>query len=337
MIGISFYLNDPFAEERIIDAGKKGVKRAFTSLHIPEESGDLAVRAKQLLQAAKDAGIEVYADVSYNTPAHLGIADLEDLTSLGVAGLRLDDFFDNETIIRLAKRFRLAINASILFEADLKELLKGGLKSENLIAWHNFYPRPETGLDEEFFREQNDLYKRYGIPVWAYVPGRGEKRGPLFRGLPTLEKHRDMDPFAAALELFKSGVQDVYIGDPDPGEGLLEQLIKYDAETIVPIRFQSSFLNAGEYKLRPDFARDVLRFMNTRSKNSVVPENTVKRPRGSITMDNDLYGRYRGEIQITLNDLPADEKVNVIGRVADIDLPLLSVVRPGDRLYLHGE
>ena len=30
-------------------------------------------------------------------------------------------------------------------------------------------------------------------------------------------------------------------------------------------------------------------------------------------MDNDRYGRYRGEVQITLSDLPADERVNVVG------------------------
>ena len=95
MIGISFYLNDPLAEERIALAGKMGVKRAFTSLHIPEESGDdLAARAKSLLQAAKEAGIEVYADVSARTPAHLGLESLSSLKSLGVIGLRLDDFFD---------------------------------------------------------------------------------------------------------------------------------------------------------------------------------------------------------------------------------------------------
>jgi hypothetical protein len=52
MIGVSFYLNDPLAERRLAEAKAKGVTRAFTSLHIPEESGDLANRAKALLQAA---------------------------------------------------------------------------------------------------------------------------------------------------------------------------------------------------------------------------------------------------------------------------------------------
>jgi uncharacterized protein len=329
LIGISFYLNDPMAEERIIQAGKIGVKRAFTSLHIPEESGDLAVRAKRLLQVAKDNGFEVFADVSYHTPAHLGISSLFELKELGVTGLRLDDFFDHDLIVRLADEYKIAINASILFEKDIERLISSGLKTEQLIGWHNFYPRRETGLSEEFFRQQNQLYKRFTIPISAYVPGEGEKRGPLFEGLPTLEHHRNVDPFLAALELFREGVADVYIGDPDPGKSLLEKLVKFDQEGMITIRTESGFQHHGKFQLRPDLSRDVLRFMNTRTKDAVEPSQTGNRTTGTITMDNDLYGRYRGEIQITLRDLPADERVNVIGKVRADDLPLLSYSRPG--------
>src|SRR4051794_28661875 len=200
MIGISFYLNDPLAEQRIAFAGRMGVKRAFTSLHIPEESGDLAVRAKMLLQAAMEVGIEVYADVSARTPAHLGLESLLELKSLGVIGLRLDDFFEHETILNLAKDFKLALNASILFEDDVRTLLEGGLEVGQLLAWHNFYPRRETGLAYSFFQSQNELFERYRIPISAYIPGDGEKRGPLFEGLPTLEDHRQAEPYQAALE-----------------------------------------------------------------------------------------------------------------------------------------
>ena len=322
MIGISFYLNDPLAEERIALAGKMGVKRAFTSLHIPEESGDLANRAKSLLQAAKEAGIEVYADVSARTPAHLGLESLSALKSLGVIGLRLDDFFENETILNLAKEFKLALNASILFEEDVRALLEGGLKASQLLAWHNFYPRRETGLSESFFQSQNELFKRFGIPVCAYIPGDGEKRGPLFEGLPTLEEHREVDPFMSALELFQAGVEDVYIGDPEVSEDLLKRLIDFDRHHRVSVRIEG--FQEGEFRLRPDFSRDVLRFMDTRSVEPVVPENTMERPTGTITRDNDRYGRYRGEVQITLRDLPADERVNVVGRVVEEDLLLLS-------------
>lgn len=332
MIGISFYLNDPLAEERIALAGKMGVRRAFTSLHIPEEAGDLACRAKSLLKAAKEVGIEVYADVSAQTPAHLGLESLSALKSLGVIGLRLDDFFENDTILNLAKEFKLALNASILFEKDVRALLEGGLEAGQLLAWHNFYPRRETGLSESFFESQNELFRRYGIPLSAYIPGDGEKRGPLFEGLPTLEAHREVDPYLAALELFRAGVDDVYIGDPEVSEELLSKLMELDRFGRVSLRVEG--FQAGEFRLRPDFSRDVIRFMDTRSSGSVVAENTVARPVGTITRDNDHYGRYRGEVQIMLHDLPSDERVNVVGRVVEADVPLLSLLQPGQLVKL---
>lgn len=313
-------------------AGIQGVKRAFTSLHIPEESGDLANRAKKLLQTANENGIDVYADVSARTPGHLGLTSLAELKALGVIGLRLDDYFEHDMILNLAKEFRLALNASTLFEEDVRALLDGGLEPSQLIAWHNFYPRRETGLSETFFRNQNRLFKRLGIPISAYIPGDGEKRGPLFEGLPTLEAHRHVDPFLAAMELDHTGVDDIYIGDPEVSENLLKRLIDFDQHGRVSLRIEG--FQAGEFRLRPDFARDVLRFMDTRSVEPIVPENTAVRSIGTITRDNDRYGRYRGEVQIALSDLPADERVNVIGRIVKEDLPLLSLLKPGQTIHL---
>lgn len=332
MIGISFYLKDPLAEERIALATKLGVKRAFTSLHIPEESGELATRTKEILKTAVETGIEVFADVSLRTPTHLGLKSLSELKKLGVIGLRLDDFFEKETILKLSKDFKLALNASTLLEEDLFALLEAGLNANQLIAWHNFYPRQETGLSYSFFQSQNELFRRFEIPISAYIPGDGEKRGPLFNGLPTLEDHRQLEPYHAALELFQAGVEDVYIGDPAVSEALLHRLIDFDQHHYVSIRIQG--YQGGVFQLRPDFSRDVLRFIDTRSLENILPENTKARPIGTITRDNDLYGRYRGEVQITLCDLPADERVNVIGKVVDADIPLLSLLKPYQKIKL---
>ncbi|QVY61333.1 MupG family TIM beta-alpha barrel fold protein [Cytobacillus gottheilii] len=334
MIGISFYLNDEKAEERIAEAGKLGVNKAFTSLHIPEESGNLAERAKKLLSAAKEAGMEVYTDVSKHTLKHLGISDFSELQNLGVAGLRLDEFFDTDFVLSLAQQYKLAINASTVPERELIDLLERGLKAEQLIAWHNFYPKKETGLDENFFIKQNQLFQAYGIKISAFIPGIGEKRGPLFDGLPTLEKHRQHNPMAAALELMDSGVDDIYIGDPDSGEGLLENLISLEVESIVPLHMEDSSFAADVYSPRPDFARDVLRFMNTRTAQPIPAANTIERKTGCITADNEKYGRYNGEVSITLRDLPADERVNIIGRIRESDIEVLRFIKPKHKIKL---
>jgi uncharacterized protein len=335
LIGVSFYLNDPLAEQRLIDARCKGVQNAFTSFHISEETGDLTKRARHLLELAKEQEIDVYADVSKRTCQHLGISDWEQLRSLGVVSIRLDDFFDTKTILELSEQFRISLNASIMSENELIDLLNRGLEPEQLIAWHNFYPRRETGLDEAFFAAQCQLFQKYKVPIAAFIPGRGEKRGPLFEGLPTLENHRDIDPFVAAVELDRYGVTDIYVGDPQADNQLLEQLLDYEKTGLLSLRVQTDVLASGEYQTRPDVSRDVIRFMNTRSEEAILQKNTVDRPRGTVTMDNDGYGRYRGEIQITLHDLAADPRVNVIGQVIWEDLPLLSFVHPKQRIQLQ--
>jgi hypothetical protein len=49
-------------------------------------------------------------------------------------------------------------------------------------------------------------------------------------------------------------------------------------------------------------------------------DNTVDRLKGCITVDNKLYGRYSGEMQIVLKDKERDERVNVVGKIDDKDL-----------------
>ncbi|MBS2969166.1 DUF871 domain-containing protein [Metabacillus sp. KIGAM252] len=334
MIGISFYLHDECAEKRIREAGRLGVKQAFTSLHIPEDKGDLAGKAKQLLRAAKEAGVQVFADVSAGTPAKLGAASIYELKELGVNGLRLDDGFELEEMAEFSREFSIAINASILFERELRDLLSIGVKQEALIAWHNFYPRRETGLDDSFYKKQNRLFRQYGISTAAFIPGRGEKRGPLFEGLPTLEKHRAINPLHAAIELDQMDTDHIYIGDADFGGELLEDLLLYSKEDTIKIRISSTPSLNERYQVRPDLSRDVIRLLNTRTNRSIPPLPAKPRSKGVITMDNDLYGRYRGEIQLVKEDLPGDERVNVIGRISASDQPLLELIQPGQTLLL---
>ncbi|UAL53802.1 MULTISPECIES: MupG family TIM beta-alpha barrel fold protein [Metabacillus] len=333
MIGISFYLQDPNAEKQIVHAAKSGVKRAFTSLHIPEEKGSLVQRMSELLKLAESHNMEIHADVSLKTLDHLEISRFEDLSSYGIKGIRLDDGFNYETIKSLSDVFSLSLNASTLTEKELLTVLGSGIKSDRLIAWHNFYPRRETGLDEVFFHKQNQMFKKYGIPIAAFIPGTETKRGPLFDGLPTLEKHRGINPYAAGVEMLQQ-VDEVFIGDPGTEDELLENLSIYENQNILIMNVISSTFKSGTYQFRPDASRDVFRLQGTRRTSEVVPENTIGRQIGMITMDNDGYGRYKGEIQICRRDLEADERVNVIGHVSSEDLPLLDLAMPGQKVKL---
>ncbi|WP_406686167.1 MupG family TIM beta-alpha barrel fold protein [Rossellomorea vietnamensis] len=334
MIGISVYLSDEDAEERILHASSSGVKLAFTSLHIPEESGISPQRVRNLLSLFKREGFQVFADVSKKTPAILGLRHFEELKELGVTSLRLDDGFTTDEMLELSRQFRIAINASTVGEKELQRWIDCGLETGSMIAWHNFYPKPETGLDEEYFLKQQHLYDTLGIPVYAFIPGDEKKRGPLHLGLPTLEDHRGQSPYVSAVQLKRWGVTGVFVGDPGCSEELLGKLVRFDQEEIIELSYSGSGEIEGEYGLRPDPGRDVFRLLDTRMDNGVPPLNNVKRPRGTITQDNDLYGRYRGEMQIVRRDLQSDPKVNVIGRISAEHLNLIELFASGQRIEI---
>ncbi|MEK3857090.1 DUF871 domain-containing protein [Cytobacillus sp. FSL H8-0458] len=351
MLGISVYLSEERQDrnaEWIEKAASHGLTSIFTSLHIPEDDHSTYKHLLQNLGAlAKQHHMELLADVSPQSLGHLGLSwdSIDTLLEWGLNGIRADYGFTSEQIVELSKKMKLGINASTISAEELHEWMELGLKTNNIEAWHNFYPRPETGLDKDFLIERNKLLKGTGITTMAFVPGDGELRGPIFAGLPTLEKHRGSTPAAAAVELMNSCWTDkVLIGDHSVKDGTLVQLAKI-AEGAVPLRVE---LIGGQiyedlfnkpHTNRMDPARDVARSVESRSYagqglKKWEPVNQLERDKGSVTVDNILYGRYAGEMQITLADLPRDERVNVIARVIEEDMPLLDQIKAGTKFQL---
>lgn len=348
MRGISVYLGDESfqkLETYIEKVSKLGFASIFTSLHIPEDNPLLyKERLQQLGRWARQFDMELMADIAPQSLAHLGFGwdNAEGLLEWGLTGLRIDYGVDNEIIAALSHQMKIALNASTLTKEGLAELEAAGLKKNAVEMWHNFYPRPETGLDLLEFAHTNRWLKSEGLTVMAFIPGDGILRGPLHKRLPTLEEHRDMAPFQAYLHLKEYGeVDKILIGDITLSEDSLEQF---------------SLLNQGEIRLRAqalveveplavqtnrwDAARDCIRSMESRQYGLIgthllEPNNTLAREKGSITVDNERYGRYRGELQITKRDLPADDKVNVIGKVIDEDLALLSYIKGGMKFRIE--
>ncbi len=351
MLGISVYLSEERQAQNaewIERAASFGLTSIFTSLHIPEDDHRTY---KHLLQdlgdLAKQHEMELLADVSPQSLGHLGLDwdSIESLLEWGLAGIRADYGFSSSQIVELSKKMKLGINASTIFAEELQEWLGLGLNASNVEAWHNFYPRPETGLDRAFLIERNQFLKSMGITTMAFVPGDGVLRGPIFAGLPTLEKHRDGSPAAAAAELMNSCHTDkVLIGDHSVKDETLSQLAKI-SEGVVPLRVELlSAQHHGDlfnkiHTNRMDPARDVVRSVESRSyaqqgQQKWEPNNQLDRKKGMVTVDNILYGRYAGEMQITRADLPQDERVNVIARIIEEDLPLLDEIKAGTKFQL---
>ncbi|PKR84751.1 DUF871 domain-containing protein [Heyndrickxia camelliae] len=353
MLGLSVYLSEPIENQReyILKVAEKGFRSIFTSLHIPEDNPSVyEERLKELGRIAKSKGLELVADISPKSMDYLGYTwdSAPELLDWGLTGLRVDYGIKEEDIAALSKKMKVALNASTITQKSLARLKSFGLKIDAVEAWHNYYPRPETGLDRKEFRKKNQWLKSEGIKTMAFIPGDKKLRGPLYMGLPTLEDHRYQSPFSAFYDfIINEEIDKVLVGDFELSEKSLDQFQKYNEEGYLLLRAKAytvdkkilQFLESVQTN-RWDSARDCIRSMESREyglvgTESLDPFNTIEREIGSITIDNLHYGRYKGEIQITKRHLKADEKVNVIGKIIPEDLLLLPLIKGGTNFKIQ--
>lgn len=340
-IGYSVYLST-FEEqkEQLASIYKKG-NYVFTSLHLSEEyDPTYTQRVKELCNYLTICGYQIIADVSRDTLKVFKSDSLVDLANmLGISILRIDYGFSENEIIEIAKRYPICINAST---ADSNLIDKLASYSLDVYAMHNFYPRPETGMDQEQFRMRNGILKNKGFKVLAFIPGDVVKRGPIYEGLPTLESHRNATPYAAFIDLLSYGVDGIFIGDGIISKYQADMISEYleSGNYAIPVLFREryEYLYNQVYTIRADSPRWLKRLQESREYArmgaEISPEHCMERKTGSITMDNYHYKRYSGEIQIIIETLPADERVNVIGQVsAEYEL-LLNHIKNGSKVKL---
>lgn len=350
MLGVSVFLGEDLSEETkdyLVTMKNIGFKGIFSSLHIPEDdSTQYLKRLITLGEWSKKLGMELMVDISGSALTKIGLSfvDPAEITATGITGLRIDYGISNRVIADLSKVMKISLNASTITDKDVAELRAAEADFQQLEAWHNYYPRPETGLAKVDFIAKNSWLKQLGFRVMAFVPGNAELRGPLFESLPTLEKQRHMHPLAATLELLRDClVEDVYIGDPKIDDKTQRQFEAYFNKDHLLLfaapEKDSAYTQAvlGHHQNRWDPARDVLRSADARFKkiSTVLPEDPKPRPKGSITLDNQLYGRYMGEIQVVVRQLSADEKVNVVAQIIPEDTSLLDWCTAGQQFEIQ--
>lgn len=330
MLGFSYYLDHALNKDDkqyLQSMQQHNFTEIFTSLHIPEdEPSNYATRLQELLEFTQTLSLHVFVDIDKHSLKNLP----KNLTGFS---LRLDDGFTNQEIAQLSQAGPIALNASTLSEQDITELRDFKANFQNLEAWHNFYPRPETGLDKDWFIQKNRWLKQLGLTTQAFIPGNQTLRGPIYSGLPTLEHQRQQDLLASALELESYGVDKIFIGDPRLDLTYQTKFEDYFKNNVLDLCLKASpnfpsYLVDKVLHNRPDPAAQVVRIVESRGMNAlnktiVEPTDNIPRNTGSITIDNKNYGRYMGEVQIIKTDLPMDEKVNVCGHLDQASIQLL--------------
>ncbi|WP_158370225.1 MupG family TIM beta-alpha barrel fold protein [Cellulosimicrobium cellulans] len=307
----------------------------FTSLHLPE-SDTLAEHGALLRRLHAEHGLTFCGDVSPLTLERLGggLPALDRLRDWGVTVLRIDFGFDTAEVRAIADRTgcRIALNASTAQAPDLDAL--GGLP---LAGWHNYYPRPETGLSTATYRAQDAVFADRGLPRYAFVPGEVTFRAPLGLGLPTVEEQRHRTVWrnylqlrrlspGAAVVCAEGTVQEQHLAWIDHHERTGEVTVP-----LVGVDPAAAFLLDRPWRLRPDSAEVAFRLEETRGDRAPARlRNGDTRARGSLQMDLAGSGRYRGEVHLMRADRPLHP---LQARVADVAAPYVGVVDelvPGD-------
>ena len=330
--------------QRLASLWRSG-ERIFTSLHISEENGASYVRtAEEMCCFLHETGYEIIADVSKRTLEMFGEADIVRLAKrLHIDVLRFDYGFSAREMARIGEQMPVCINASVFDEDDVR-LIVGNAKK--VYALHNFYPRPETGLDEQFFAANNARLRELGVTPWAFIPGDRDLRAPLHEGLPTLEAHRNVSPWACFNDMVQHyGIEQVFVGDGLLSDGEMKFFDDFRNDGIMDIPVVMDdvglSLDGAVFTVRADSPHRVMRMQESREYSccgkEIAPASCIERVRGSVTIDNINYKRYSGEIQIVRDTLPADKRVNVIGRVPEKYLLLLDSIPNNARIRLISE
>ena len=353
MLGISVY---PYKEQSdetkayIRRAAELGFGRMFTNLlALPDsEREETLAKMGDAIACARECGMEVVLDVNPGVFKQLGLAetDLSFFKEMGATGVRLDSAFDGlvESLLTFdSSGLDLEVNISNDTEY-VANVFSYQPNRDRIIGCHNFYPQRFTGLDYEYFMKCSAKYKELGLRTAAFVNSRAADHGPhaFADGLCTLEEHRDLPIVVQAKHLLATGlIDDVIIANAFASDEELVALanIRQDqielavefvpgtTETEREIVLEKQHFNRGDinsYSIRSTFVK--LDYADA----SIPSNNTASELHpGDITIGNDSFGQYKGELNIVRRDMPnSGGHKNVVAHVVDDEKFLMRYIKP---------
>jgi len=358
--GISIYLHEKIPVELemyLQQVMELGFNTVFTSIHIPESKEEEQFEALILLGTlVKRYGLELMVDISGETLVKICNDHelLKKLQSLNIDRMRFDcDYEMNhmfEAIDVLGVK-SVVLNASTLNQEDIEmivSILKERYKDKEIIACHNFYPQVETGLDIKFIEKQGGIFEDLGIPVISFLPSLKYARGPLYQGLVTVEAHRYTSLEESTLMLrYTKGFGGILLADCYAEETELSTIVSVCDDKAMVLELmtrenlsevEKKILFKREHYARYDNGEQVIRMETSRSIASVgqrvEASNCVRRSQFDLTINNENYGRYSGELQIVLKDLTQDDRVNLVGYIEERDQYKIQYIQKGRKFYL---
>lgn len=294
------------------------VEMVFSSAHITEADRSID-ELNQIIEKCYEYNMKFVIDVSKAAFTNLGLSDK-------VYAYRLDYGFTDEEIIEMSRsnNYFIELNASTLSEEKLCKLIDNGLNVSHVRASFNYYPKLYTGHDIIDAKRIIKMFNKYGINVGAFLPSFHEKRPPMYEGLPSIESHRNLSHDISIEELKAIGASEIFFGDSYASLDEIIKLEKHSSDVVTLFaNLNDDFKDNETIKeillsakaIRPDVNSYLLRISGKRGFEINPCNNNINRKVFDLTIDNALYGRYSGEVNIVISEIPSDKRVNVIGNV----------------------
>lgn len=345
-LGISIYPEHSTVEKDkayIALAHKYGFKRIFTCLlSVNGDKETILKEFTEIITYATKLGMEVLVDISPRVFSELEISynDLSFFHEMGAYGIRLDlGFTGHEESVMTYNPYDLKIEINMSNATKyLDNIMTYQPKVENLIGSHNFYPHRYTGLSYAHFVKCCEDFRKHGIRTAAFVNSQTATYGPwsVIEGLCTLEMHRMLPIDVQVKHLFATGlIDDVLVANAyaseeelkSLGEVVANQKMSFNIElfdTITPL--EKKIVLEESHFYRGDISDYLIRSTQSRVKykaEEFKPTHTPDIRRGDLLIENELYGQYKGELQIALQDMKNSGKTNVVGRIVEEEVFLL--------------
>lgn len=332
-----------------------GAKRMFISLlQFSEESQSIIDLYRRIIACANDKGIEVVADISPDFIANNNWTGqiISKAKDIGLAGVRLDEALPLDEIVSLthnAYNLKIELNSSTDKQL-LLDLIDAGANIENLICCHNFYPHEFTGLSRAHFMDMSRFYHEHRLVSSVFVSSHTATEGPwpVTEGLPTLEELRHVPIWVQAEVLKATGffdniiISNQFIDEEELAilaETLHREELVLEYETNLSLTDVEQQILDFHHVYRGDISDYVIRSTWPRvhyANESIPPRNHEKNvQRGTIMIDNDLYTRYKGELQIALKTFSVSEKTNSVGQLTEESLLILDFMKPKQHFFLR--
>ncbi|SHK52556.1 hypothetical protein SAMN05216582_106112 [Selenomonas ruminantium] len=345
--GISLYLGlgipPDLSATSIVQAAKNQLHHLFITLPDYDcDLGDIKDELSVVLKTARENNMDIVANLTRKTMSQLALDDCSPtrFRMWGIKSLRFGEGFSPAEIAAFSQNrqgVRTVLNASTITPKILAALMELKANFAQIDALHNFYPRPGTGLSEDFLVSKNMLLHKVGIQVGAFVANGNREYGFFRAGHPTLENHRQETVSLSCRHLVALGVDKVFLGDIPPVREEL-QLVSQLSDQAVTLRAkwltqvpQERELLQHVFTARQDAAQMVVRAKEGYEllQGNIPPDNTSIRPLGAITIDNEKNRPYMGEIQICRQPQCADAGINVAAQIDEAELNLIEYISPG--------